>query len=63
MSESVVITHNENSGSDDLDSSLSGEKNIHTLGGSVNDVIEENHDRLNKGEKRVNAFSSETECI
>ena len=63
VSESVVSTHNENGGGDDLDSSLSGEKNIHTPEGSVNDVIEENHDRLNKGEKRVNTFSSETECV
>ena len=63
MSESVVITHNENGGGDDLDSSLSGEKHIHTPEGSVHDVIEENHDGLNKGKKRVNTFSSETESV
>ena len=62
MSESVVITHNKNGGGN-LDSSHSGEKNIHTPEGSVNDVIEENFDRLNKGRKRVNTFSSETECV
>ena len=63
VSESVVITHNENGGGDDLDSSPSGEKNICTPEGSVNDVIEGNHDRLNKGKKRVNTLSSERECI
>ena len=63
VSESVVITRNENGGGGDLNSSPSGEKNIGTPEGSVNDVIEENCDRLNKGKKRVNTFSSETECI
>ena len=63
VSESVVITHNENGGGDDVGSSLSGEKHIHTPEGSVHDVIEENHDRLNQGEKRVNTFSSETESV
>ena len=63
MSESVVITHNKNSGGDDLDSSLSKERHIHTPEGSVHYVIGENRDRLNKGEKRVNTFSSETESV
>ena len=66
MPPSVGITHDENTvtGGDNLDISPNGEKDIYTpKKGLVPDVNEDNHDGINKGKKRVNNSSSETESV
>ena len=63
---SVKITHDENTVTigDNLDIFPNGEKDIHTpKKGLVLDVNEDNHDRINKGEEKVNASSPETESV
>ena len=64
--QSVRITHDENTVTigDNLDIFPNGEKDIHTSKkGLLPDVNEDNHDRINKGEKRVNTSSPQTESV